>query len=129
MEMNTLKDIVLSKPAPLVSTFRLNYYSILNLMSCVEGQFTTAEHVIKNSFHQFRYEKVLPDIGEKVAKLEQEAFVLDTSGEAKVAEYQKIRLDIAQLEKMMSEITKLEKILYFLVPGRLDENRYNACGW
>ncbi|KAG9160389.1 hypothetical protein Leryth_008796 [Lithospermum erythrorhizon] len=32
MEMNTLKDMVLGKPAPLVSTFRLSYYSILNLM-------------------------------------------------------------------------------------------------
>jgi hypothetical protein len=57
MEMNTLKDMVLGKPAPLVSTFRLSYYSILNLMSRAEGQFT-AEHVIRNSFHQFQYEKV-----------------------------------------------------------------------
>lgn len=57
MEMDTLKDMVLGKPAPLVSTFRLSYYSILNLMSRAEGQFT-AEHVIKNSFHQFQYEKV-----------------------------------------------------------------------
>lgn len=57
MEMNTLKDMILGKPAPLVSTFRLSYYSILNLMSRAEGQFT-AEHVIRNSFHQFQYEKV-----------------------------------------------------------------------
>lgn len=57
MEMNTLRDMVLGKPAPLMSTFRLSYYSILNLMSRAEGQFT-AEHVIKNSFHQFQYEKV-----------------------------------------------------------------------
>lgn len=57
MEMNVLKDMVLGKPDPLVSTFRLSYYSILNLMSRAEGQFT-AEHVIKNSFHQFQYEKV-----------------------------------------------------------------------
>lgn len=59
MEMNTLKDMILGKPAPLVSTFRLSYYSILNLMSRAEGQFT-AEHVIRNSFHQFQHEKVLP---------------------------------------------------------------------
>lgn len=57
MEMSVLKDMVLGKPAPLVSTFRLSYYSILNLMSRAEGQFT-AEHVIRNSFHQFQYEKV-----------------------------------------------------------------------
>ncbi|XP_056176754.1 DExH-box ATP-dependent RNA helicase DExH10 isoform X2 [Syzygium oleosum] len=85
MEMNTLKDMVLGKPAPLVSTFRLSYYSILNLMSRAEGQFT-AEHVIKNSFHQFQYEKALPNIGRKVQELEEEAASLDASGEVRIRE-------------------------------------------
>lgn len=56
--MDSIKEMVLGKPAPLVSTFRLSYYTILNLLSHAQGQFT-AEHVIKNSFHQFQYEKVL----------------------------------------------------------------------
>ncbi|KAF3437280.1 hypothetical protein FNV43_RR20033 [Rhamnella rubrinervis] len=129
MEMNTLKDMVLGKPAPLVSTFRLSYYSILNLMSRSEGQFT-AEHVIKNSFHQFQYEKALPDIGKKVSKLEQEAVMLDASGEAVVAEYHKIKLEIAQLEKkMMLEITRPERVLYFLQPGRLVRVREGGTDW
>ncbi|XP_022753463.1 DExH-box ATP-dependent RNA helicase DExH10 isoform X4 [Durio zibethinus] len=120
MEMNTLKDMVLGKPAPLVSTFRLSYYSILNLMSRAEGQIS-AEHVIRNSFHQFQYEKTLPDIGKKVSRLEQEAALLDASGEAEVAEYHKLKLEIAQLEKkLMSEITRPERVLYYLDPGRLD---------
>ncbi|KAK6941218.1 rRNA-processing arch domain [Dillenia turbinata] len=120
MEMNTLKDMVLGRPAPLVSTFRLSYYSILNLVTRAEGQFT-AEHVIKNSFHQFQYEKALPDIGKKISNLEQEASMLDASGEAEVAEYHRLKLDMAELEKkMMSEITRPERALYFLSPGRLD---------
>ena len=57
MEMDVLKDMMLGKPAPLLSTFRLSYYTFLNLLSRAEGQFT-AEHVIKHSFHQFQYEKV-----------------------------------------------------------------------
>jgi len=57
MEMNTLRDMMLGKPAPLLSTFRLSYYTILNLLSRAEGQFT-AEHVIRHSFHQFQHEKV-----------------------------------------------------------------------
>lgn len=129
MEMSTLKDMALGKPAPLLSTFRLSYYSILNLMSRAEGQFT-AEHVIKNSFHQFQYEKALPDIGERVSKLEKEASLLDASGQAEVAEYHKIRLDIAQLEKMMmSEITRPERILFFLLPGRLVKIRDGGTDW
>ncbi|XP_020409735.1 DExH-box ATP-dependent RNA helicase DExH10 isoform X1 [Prunus persica] len=129
MEMNTLKDMVLGKPAPLVSTFRLSYYSILNLLSRAEGQFT-AEHVIKNSFHQFQHEKALPDIGKKVSNLEQEVAILDASGEAEVAEYHKIKLDIAQLEKkMMTEITRPERVLYFLLPGRLVKIREGGTDW
>ncbi|KAG9134693.1 hypothetical protein Leryth_001017 [Lithospermum erythrorhizon] len=129
MEMNTLKDMVLGKPAPLVSTFRLSYYSILNLMSRAEGQFT-AEHVIKHSFHQFQHEKALPDIGKKVSNLEEEAALLDASGEAEVAEYHKVRLEIAQVEKkMMAEITRPERVLYFLLPGRLVRVREGGTDW
>ncbi|KAL5974208.1 Helix-loop-helix protein 2 [Asimina triloba] len=129
MEMNTLKDMVLGKPAPLVSTFRLSYYSILNLMSRTEGQFT-AEHVIRNSFHQFQYEKALPDIGERVSKLEKEAEMLETTGEAELSEYHRLKLDIAQLEKkMMSEIGRPERALYFLTPGRLVKVRDGSTDW
>ncbi|XVE71946.1 hypothetical protein DITRI_Ditri10aG0191600 [Diplodiscus trichospermus] len=129
MEMTTLKDMVLGKPAPLVSTFRLSYYSILNLMSRAEGRIT-AEHVIKNSFHQFQYEKALPDIGKKVSKLEQEAALLDASGEAEVAEYHKLKLEIAQLEKkLMAEITRPERVLYYLDPGRLIKVREGSTDW
>nr|XP_029121629.1 DExH-box ATP-dependent RNA helicase DExH10 isoform X2 [Elaeis guineensis] len=129
MEMNVLKDMVLGKPAPLVSTFRLSYYSILNLMSRAEGQFT-AEHVIKNSFHQFQYEKALPDMGLRISKLEKEAAMLDSSGEAELAEYHKLGLDIAQLEKrIMSEITRPERVLLYLVPGRLVKVRDGGTDW
>lgn len=129
MEMNTLKDMVLGKPAPLVSTFRLSYYSILNLMSRASGQFT-AEHVIKNSFHQFQYEKALPDIGNKVSELEKEAAMLDASGEAQVAEYHNLKLEIGHLEKkMMAEITRPERVLYYLLPGRLVKVREGGTDW
>ncbi|KAL7096257.1 hypothetical protein ACP275_10G070200 [Erythranthe tilingii] len=129
MEMNTLKDMVLGRPAPLVSTFRLSYYSILNLMSRAEGQFT-AEHVIRHSFHQFQYEKTLPDIGRKVSELEEEAAVLDASGEAQVTEYHRLKLEMAQLEKkMMAEITQPERVLSFLQPGRLVKVREGGTDW
>ncbi|XP_009768799.1 DExH-box ATP-dependent RNA helicase DExH10 [Nicotiana tabacum] len=129
MEMDNLKDMALGKPAPLVSTFRLSYYTILNLMSRSEGQFT-AEHVIKNSFHQFQYEKALPDIGKKVSKLEEEAATLDASGEAEVAGFHKLKLEIAQFEKkLMAEITRPERVLYFLLPGRLVKVREGGKDW
>ncbi|KAF6138276.1 hypothetical protein GIB67_001426 [Kingdonia uniflora] len=148
MEMNTLKNMVLGKPVPLTSTFRLSYYYILNLICRADGQFT-AEHVIRNSFYLFQYEKVrpnpfmtfinslfvlvyylistflyyvhaFPDIGERVSKFKKEAAILDAYGKVELAEYHKLILDIAQLEKkMMSEIIRPERVLYFLLPGRL----------
>ncbi|XP_010467134.1 PREDICTED: DExH-box ATP-dependent RNA helicase DExH10 [Camelina sativa] len=129
MEMNTLRDMMLGKPAPLLSTFRLSYYSILNLLSRAEGQFT-AEHVIRHSFHQFQHEKALPDIGNKVSKLEEEAAILNASGEAEVAEYHKLQLDIAQHEKkLMSEIIRPERVLCFLETGRLVKIREGGTDW
>ncbi|KAG0464168.1 hypothetical protein HPP92_020237 [Vanilla planifolia] len=129
MEMEVLKDMVLGKPAPLVSTFRLSYYSILNLMRRAEGQFT-AEHVIKNSFHQFQYEKSLPEINEKISKLEREASILDSSGETELSDFHNLGLEVAQLErKIMTEITRPERILYYLVTGRLVKVRDGGTDW
>ncbi|KAF6157005.1 hypothetical protein GIB67_039766 [Kingdonia uniflora] len=67
-----------------------------------------------------KYIQALPDIGERVSKLEKEADMLDASREGEFAEYHKLILDIAQLEKkMMSKIIRPERVLYFLLPGRL----------
>nr|AAL11446.1 HUA enhancer 2 [Arabidopsis thaliana] len=129
MEMNTLRDMMLGKPAPLLSTFRLSYYTILNLLSRAEGQFT-AEHVIRHSFHQFQHEKALPDIGNKVSKLEEEAAILNASGEAEVAEYHNLQFDIAKHEKkLMSEIIRPERVLCFLDTGRLVKIREGGTDW
>ncbi|VAH27657.1 unnamed protein product [Triticum turgidum subsp. durum] len=103
MEMSVIKDMVLGKPAPLISTFRLSYYTILNLLSRAEGQFT-AEHVIRNSFHQFQYNDL--------------------------AEYHKLGLDISELEKkIMSEMIRPERALLYLVPGRLVKVRDGSTDW
>ncbi|GAB2222920.1 hypothetical protein Droror1_Dr00017051 [Drosera rotundifolia] len=129
MEMNALRNMVLGKPAPLISTFRLSYYSILNLMCRAEGQFT-AEHVIKNSFHQFQYEKSLPEISKKIELLEREISTLDDSGQANVAEYHNLRLDLALLEKkLMAEMTRPERVLFYLQPGRLVRIREGVTDW
>ncbi|XP_006662774.2 DExH-box ATP-dependent RNA helicase DExH10 [Oryza brachyantha] len=130
MEMSVIKDMVLGKPAPLVSTFRLSYYTILNLMSRVEGQFT-AEHVIRNSFHQFQYEKALPEMVQKITRLENEDTLLDSSGgETDLAEYHKLELGISELEKkIMSEIIRPERALLYLVPGRLVKVRDGSTDW
>eukprot|EP00252_Welwitschia_mirabilis_P018829 TRINITY_DN4218_c0_g1_i1.p1 TRINITY_DN4218_c0_g1~~TRINITY_DN4218_c0_g1_i1.p1 ORF type:complete len:993 (+),score=171.89 TRINITY_DN4218_c0_g1_i1:142-3120(+) len=127
--MDTFKEMIMGKPAPLVSTFRLSYYTLLNLMKRADGQFD-AEHVIKNSFHQFQYEQILPEVKENISRLEHEANILNAADEASIVQYHDLRLHIAQLEKqIMTEITRPERILLFLVPGRLVKIREGTTDW
>ncbi|RHN56417.1 putative RNA helicase [Medicago truncatula] len=128
MNKNNLEDIVLGKPAPLVSTFRLRYHSILNLMSRADGQFS-AEHLISNSFHQFQYEKTLPEMKKRVSMLEQKLALLDAAEKAEVSEYHKLKLKLAELQRKMSKKIRPDNILPFLCPGRLIKVRERGTDW
>ena len=50
------------KPNPLVSSFKLSYYTLLNLLRRVEGSGHDMEHVIRNSFQQYQFEQSLPEV-------------------------------------------------------------------
>lgn len=50
------------KPNPLLSSFRLSYYTLLNLLKRVEGGTDSLEHVIAHSFQQFQQEKARPRV-------------------------------------------------------------------
>ena len=63
------KEMVQGEASPLQSTFRLSYYTLLNLLSRSEGLYNT-EYVISHSFHQYQYEKQLPAQKAKVVELE-----------------------------------------------------------
>lgn len=51
------------KPSPLNSSFRLSYYTLLNLMRRVEDSGHDQEYVIARSFQQFQFERSLPEVG------------------------------------------------------------------
>ncbi|CAK9224731.1 unnamed protein product [Sphagnum jensenii] len=131
MDVKTCQEMIQGKAAPLVSTFRLSYYTLLNLMSRAEGHFNV-EHVIRNSFHQFQHNKALPSVEEQIRKLEEETSSIDAAGEASLGEYHALRLKLAELEKkMMVEVLRPERVLIFLQPGRLVKVREggNEWGW
>eukprot|EP00850_Spirogloea_muscicola_P022162 SM000280S10717 [mRNA] locus=s280:13847:18973:+ [translate_table: standard] len=134
MDATICREMILGRPAPLVSTFRLSYYTLLNLMSRAEGRFD-AEHVIEHSFHQFQHEKALPTIEEQVAKLEKEAADIDASSKVRsqeddMTEYHSLRLELANLEaEMMVHIQRPDRCLKFLLPGRLVKVRDGSDDW
>ena len=46
-----------------VSSFRLSYYTLLNLLRRTEGGLHNMEHVITHSFQQFQQERAMPKVG------------------------------------------------------------------
>ena len=84
-------DNGLTPAAPLLNTFRLDYYTNFNMMFRAEGQFD-AEHVIKHSFHQFQHNKALTEGEEKVSALEHEVAIYDAIGEHSIVKYHRLRL-------------------------------------
>jgi superfamily II RNA helicase len=53
---------VQGKPSPLLSSFRLSYYTLLNLLKRVEGGTSDLEYVIAHSFQQFQQERAMPRV-------------------------------------------------------------------
>ena len=49
-------------PNPLMSSFRLSYYTLLNLMRRMESSGYDMEHVIKCSFQQYQFESSQPGV-------------------------------------------------------------------
>lgn len=50
------------KPSPLVSSFKLSYYTLLNLMKRPEAGTQDLETVIANSFQQFQRDRAAPKV-------------------------------------------------------------------
>lgn len=49
-------------PSSLLSSFRLSYYTLLNLLRRVEGSEYDMEFVIAHSFQQFQFDQKLPRV-------------------------------------------------------------------
>ena len=58
--MRACRAIVTGKPLPLLSKFKLSYYTLLNILRRLEGSGQDIEYVIARSFQQFQFERSLP---------------------------------------------------------------------
>ena len=56
------RSMLLGDPAPLKSSFKLSYYTLLNLLRRVEGTEQSMDDVIKKSFQQFQHERMVPKV-------------------------------------------------------------------
>ena len=60
--MHARRAIVTGKPLPLLSKFKLSYYTLLNILRRLEGSGQSIEYVIARSFQQFQFERSLPEV-------------------------------------------------------------------
>lgn len=130
------EDIVAGKPNPLLSSFRLSYYTLLNITRRMEGSGHDLEYVIQNSFQQFQHEKSLETLESSLQGIEarQRATEQEALGfPAPVVDaYLAARREWMELEsKLASEIIRPQRSLSFLKPGRLVlvKEAANDWGW
>lgn len=64
------KQLVSGKPMPLMSRFKLSYYTLLNLSKRREGGMDYMEHLIRHSFQQFQHDQQVPRMRARVAEID-----------------------------------------------------------
>ena len=80
LEEATCRSLLSGSSAPLYSSFKLSYYTLINLQRRLERGDRDMEFVIAQSFAQYLYEKNLPTMKAKVLELRHEASLIRSSG-------------------------------------------------
>lgn len=123
------KNLVKGSADPLNSAFHLTYNMVLNLLRVEE---INPEYMLERSFYQFQNYSSIPELYEKLMKLEKEYSAMKIDDEDQVASYYKIRMQLDNLAKdIRTIINKPQYILPFLQPGRLVHvvNESTDFGW
>ena len=121
----TCKHMMLGGAIPLVSSFKLSYYTLLNLARRMEDQGQNIEYVISHSFSQFQHERELPELEARLEAIEKEL----ESG-IQTDEYSSLmsRMQHAR-DGVSSAIRNPEFCLPFLRPGRLASIGDKTAEW
>jgi len=127
----TCRSMVKGSAAPLMSSFKLTYYTLLNLLKRLEGQGKDMEYVISKSFSQFQHEKELPERMEKAAALRREAEKIsigdgtsdeDGTGDdaTMMAKFISAQQDVEAAERViMNAVLQPDRCIHFLRAGRI----------
>ena len=129
MEEHSMKEMILGKPQPLNSEFKLSYYSILNLLKRATGT-VDAEYVIARSFHQFQHAKQVPEMKARLAEVQEQASKIKAVGSDDIQEYIKLRREYRQTEQsVMRTMLEPSLCLRFFSAGRLVRIRDGDTNW
>ncbi|KAK9838518.1 hypothetical protein WJX81_004706 [Elliptochloris bilobata] len=130
MDAATCRSIVQGKPSPLLSSFKLSYYTLLNLLRRAEGSGKSMEYVIQRSFQQFQFERTLPALQSELALVEAKAASIGGASSKAMAEYHRLRQELAAAEALvLAAVQRPDRCIHLLRPGRLVRVRAGASDW
>lgn len=114
------KEMLKGEASFLQSSFRLSYYTLLNLIrSRSLGRKDDMEYVISKSFQQFQHEQLVPQVENEVKELREEAGKLVTS-KSTMESFMKLQQIIKESRNAIKEIITQPKIcLHVMRPGRI----------
>lgn len=123
------KQIVKGLPDYLNSAFHLTYNMVLNLLRVEE---INPEYMLERSFYQFQNYAAIPDLFDKLRRMEVKYGAIEVPNEDHVSAYYKIRQQLDNLgSDLLTFIQKPQYLLPFLQPGRLVKikNGNDDFGW
>lgn len=128
LDAETCKSLMSGGAKSLMSSFRLSYYTLLNLMRRAEDDSRKIDYVISRSFSQFQHENELPRLEGRLREIEEEVKMKknengdgDDHEEMKaVEEWALLTPKLEAAKKIVTrEIAKPQVCLKFLRPGRI----------
>lgn len=113
------RTLLTGATAPLNSSFKLSYYTLLNVLRRSSGE-VDMEKVIARSFHQFQHLAALPQHKKQLAALETAAEAVAGAGPASASAFEAMKAQLADAHAaVMAEVLRPERSLRFLRPGRI----------
>ncbi|XP_031551910.1 exosome RNA helicase MTR4-like [Actinia tenebrosa] len=123
------KGLLKGQADPLNSAFHLTYNMVLNLLRVEE---INPEIMLEKSFYQFQNYAAIPNMVDKIKKLEKKQEEFEIPNEESITAYYKIRQQLKKLaDDMLTFIHQPKYCLPFMQPGRLVkiQNKELDFGW
>ncbi len=113
------KDMLKGEASRLNSSFKLSYYTLLNLIRRSLGRKDDMEYVISKSFQQFQHEQAAPQVGKEVAEVRKLAQSMMIPQE-EMGKFSAIKQSHVQLQRdKMGILLKPDSCMHLLRPGRI----------
>lgn len=116
----TCKEMLKGEASRLNSSFKLSYYTLLNLIrSRAFGRKDDMEYVISKSFQQFQHEQKALQINKEISSMRQQIQALMIP-EEEIEKFDSVKSSLQRLERQrMSILLRPDSCIHLLRPGRI----------